>query len=99
MGVRFTRSAVTERGKRAEAMAFAAEISEYWKEHFGVPVTVGAQVGGTLGTIHWHADYENLDHFEKAIGFATTDPNYLKLIDGAQDLFTEPPEDTIIYTI
>ncbi len=99
MGVRLARTATIERGKRNEAVEFAATISEYWKENFGVAVTWGVQVGGTLGTLHWHSDYENMAHVEQAIGFAQSDAGYVKLIDDAQDLFTAPPEDTIIYTM
>ncbi|MCZ6457280.1 MAG: hypothetical protein O6650_08540, partial [Actinobacteria bacterium] len=44
MGVRLARTATIERGKRNEAVEFAATISEYWKENFGVAVTWGVQV-------------------------------------------------------
>ena len=99
MGVRHTRTGTIERGKRDDALAFAATISQYWEENFGVAVTWGAQVGGTLGTVHWHSDYEDMAHLERALGFAMTDQGYLKLVDDANELFAGPPEDTIIYTM
>ena len=99
MGVRLTRTGLIERGKRDEALEFAATISDYWQENFGVAVTWGVQIGGTLGTIHFHSDYENMAHVEQALGFAMTDEGYIKLIDEANDLFAAPPEDTLIYTM
>ena len=99
MGVRFTRTAVIARGRRHEAADFAATISEYWLENFGVPVTWGFEVGGNAGAIHWHADYEDLAHVEQAIGFSTTDEGFVKLIDDAADLFVAPPEDKLILTM
>ena len=99
MAVRFNRTAIIERGKRDEALQFAATISEYWQENFGLAVTWGVQIGGTLGTVHWYSDHENMAQLEEAFGFAMSDEGYLKLIADAQDLFAAPPEDTIVYTM
>ena len=99
MGVRFTRSGLVSRGKAKEATAFAAQISEYIKENLGVPVTWGMEIGGTLGTMHWHVDYTDMAQLEKALGWTMTDEGYQKLIDDAIDLFDGAPTDTIIYTM
>ena len=99
MGIRFTRIAQIERGKQGEALDFAGKISEYWEEKFGTPVTWGLQVGGELGTVHWHSDYENMAHVEQALGFSMTDDGYRKLVNDANDLFAGPPHDTLIYTM
>lgn len=99
MGVRFDRAAVIDRGKRDEALEFAATVSEYVGENFGVTVTWGLQMGGTLGTIHWYSDYASLAEFEGLLARTMTDAGYLKLLDEAQDLFADPPEDTLVYTM
>ncbi|MFQ5553992.1 MAG: hypothetical protein ACE5GC_01315 [Acidimicrobiia bacterium] len=99
MGVRLDRSAVIERGKRDQALEFAATVSDYVGENFGVTVTWGLQVGGTLGTLHWYADYESMAQLEETLGRTMTDAQYLKLVDEAADLFAAPPEDTLVYTM
>ncbi len=99
MGVRFTPTAVIDAGKRDEALAFAAEVSSYVEEHFGTTVTWGLQLGGTLGKIHWYADYENLADYEKLLGQSMSDEGYLKLVKPVGDLFVAAPEDTLVYTM
>lgn len=99
MGVRFTRTAVIDRGKRDEALAFAAEVSSYVEEHFGTAVVWGLEVGGTLGKIHWYADYENMTEFERVLGQTMADEAYLKLVEPAGDLFVAAAEDTLVYTM
>ncbi len=37
MGIRFERVALMERGKNEEALAFAATISDYMRNTYGVP--------------------------------------------------------------
>ena len=99
MGVRFNRSAVVERDKRSEAGEFAAAVSDYIQEHFGVEVTWGLQVGGTVGKLHWFVDYTDMAHMEAVLAKTMTDPGYIKLIDEAADLFVGEATDTIVYTM
>ena len=99
MGVRFDRTVVIDGGKRDEALAFAAEVSSYVEEHFGVAIVWGLEVGGTLGKIHWYADYENLAEFERVLGQTMTDEAYLKLVEPGGELFVAAPEDTLVYTM
>lgn len=99
MGVRFARVGTIARGKRDEGVAFAASISDYVRENLGVDVTWGVQMGGTLGTVHWHVDYNDMAHLEQAMGWTMSDAGYKKLVDDAADLFDGPTEDTIIYTM
>ena len=97
MAVRFTRTGVIERGKRDDALAFAATISNYVEETYGTPVSWGVGVGGTNGTLYWYVDYESLAHLEEIFGRSMTDTAYLKLLDEAVDLFRGAAEDTIVY--
>ena len=99
MGVRFNRTAVVERDKRSEAMEFAGAISDYISENFGVEVTWGMQIGGTVGKIHWFADYTDMAHMEAILGKTMTDPGYIKLVDEAADIFVGDAIDTIVYTM
>ena len=97
MSVRVERVAVIERGKGDEAWEFAATISHYVEETFGVEIAWGTQIGGTVGTLHWYADYESLAQLEEVLGRVLSDAGYSKLISDAADLFTGPAEDTIVY--
>lgn len=99
MGVRFTRTGLIERGRRDEALEFAATISAYFEETYGVGVTWGLEIGGTVGTLHWYSDYESLAHLEEVFGRTMTDTVYKKMLDEAVDLFSEAPEDTIVVTM
>jgi len=62
-----------------------------------VTIVWGLEVGGTLGKIHWYADYENLAEFERVLGQSMTDEAYLKLIEPVGDLFVAAAEDTLVY--
>lgn len=99
MGIRFERVALVERGKNEEALAFAATISDHMRTTYGVPVTWGLEVGGTVGVVHWFVDYENMAHLEEVLGKTMTDEGYGKLLAGAVDFFTGPAKDTLVYTM
>lgn len=94
MGVRLDRRGIIARGKRDEALAFAAEVSAYVTEKWA-PVSWGAEIGGTNGAIHWYSDYDSLAHMEQIFMATLTDEGYVNLLDAAADLFEAPVEDTI----
>lgn len=99
MGVRLHRSIVIARGKNREANEFAAEVSSYLTELTGVPLIWGIEVGGTVGKLHWFADYEDMASLESVLKQTMTDDGYQKLVDTVVDVFVGAPEDTLIYTM
>ncbi len=100
MGVRLNRTALVDRAKADEAMAFAAEVTAYINDHWGVPIIWGMEVGGVFGKVHWFADYENMAQLEETLGRTMTDPGYRALLDKAADVFvTGATEDTLVYTM
>lgn len=99
MGVRLNRSILIARGKAAEAQEFAAEVSDYLEKATGIPVIWGVEVGGTVGRLHWYADYESLGALEAAFGQTESDEGYNKLLASGNDLFDGHAEDTWVYTM
>jgi hypothetical protein len=98
MAIRFHRTALVAGPKGQEAVAFAAEISEYVTETLGMPTTWGMQVGGPFATLHWFTDYANMAELEAALLKVTADAGYNDVLAKAKDLFVEGrSEDTIIY--
>ena len=94
MAVRLDRRAVIMPGKRTEAAAFAAEITQYVRDNWGVNINWGMEIGGTWGAVHWFADYDNLAHLEETFAKTMSDPGYVALIDRSSDLF-EGAEDLL----
>jgi len=99
MGVRIDRSIVISRGKNDEASKFASDICSYYAELTGVQLIWGLEVGGTVGKIHWYADYENFAALETALGLIMSDAGYGERLATANDLFVGPAEDTWVYTM
>ncbi|HEY5685915.1 MAG TPA: hypothetical protein VIY70_11135 [Acidimicrobiia bacterium] len=100
MGVRLNRTAVVDRGKADVAMAFAAEVTAYIKENWGIPVIWGMEIGGTFGKVHWFADYESMAQLEEILGRSLTEPAYRALVDRSAEIFVPgATEDTLIYTM
>ena len=100
MGVRLNRTAVVERGKADEAMQFAADVTSYIKENWGIPIMWGMEVGGTFGKVHWFADYTDMAQLEETLGRSMTDEGYRKLLDDSADLFiVGETTDTLVYTM
>ena len=100
MSIRFHRTALAEGDKVDEAGAFAAEVTKYVTENWGLTMIWGWQVGGTYITVHWFVDYANMTEMEAALGRTMTDEGYRKLLGKAQDYFvTGTVEDTIVYTM
>ena len=99
MGVRFDRSIVIARGKNKEAMEFAANISSYIEQLTGVSLVWGLEVGGTVGKVHWYADYEDMAALEAVLGQTMNDSGYQELLDSAVDAFVGAAEDTLVYTM
>jgi hypothetical protein len=99
MGVRLDRSIDIARGNNAEATKFAGEVCSYWEEMTGVPLIWGLEVGGTVGRIHWYADYEDFAALEASFGLSMSDEGYGKLLATADDLFVGMAHDTWVYTM
>ena len=100
MGVRLDRTAVIDRGKGNEAMAFAAEITAYMKENWGLDVIWGMEIGGTWGKIHWFSNYDNMSHLEEGLGRTMTYEGYRSLLEKAVDVFIpDATQDTLVYTM
>jgi hypothetical protein len=99
MGVRLDRSVVIERGKNDEASKYAIDICSYLGELTGVQVIWGLEVGGTVGKMHFYADYENLAALETAFGLTMSDAGYGDLLAKGNDLFVGSAEDTWVYTM
>jgi hypothetical protein len=99
MGVRFIRKSRISDGKRDEALAFAAEISDHFTETYGPAVTWGLEVGGDTGTVYWFADYENLASYETVIQASMVNAETNKLLDQAVGIFASPPQDKLVYTM
>ena len=98
MGVRLNRSILVARGKNDEASKFASDVSSYLEELTGIKLIWGSEIGGTVGRIHWYADYENLAALEAAFNQAASDEGYNKLLVTGNDLFEGHPEDVWVYT-
>ena len=99
MGVRFSRAAVVERGKAGEAAQFAGTVASYLEENYGLPVVWGFQVGGTVGTIHWYVDYEDMAAMEAAFARTMADEEYGALVNSGAALFVGSSEDTVVLTM
>jgi hypothetical protein len=99
MGVRLDRSIVIARGKNDEASAYATKVCAYLEELTGVPVIWGLEIGGTVGEVHWYADYANLAALEAAFGQTMEDEGFGKLLATGNDIFVGSPEDTWVYTM
>ena len=100
MGVRLTRTAVVDRGKADEAMEFAAAVTSYISENWGISIIWGMEIGGTFGRVHWFSDYANMAHLEQTYGMTMSDEGYRQLLADANDLFiTGETKDTLVYTM
>jgi hypothetical protein len=98
MAIRLQRTSIVTGARDQEAMAFAAEISTYLTESMGIPTTWGVQVGGTLGVVHWFAEYPDMAAMEAGLLRTNTDPGYLERLSKAAEIFLDgSTEDTIIY--
>jgi hypothetical protein len=100
MGVRLTSTAVVDRVKVDEAMVFAAAVTNYITENWGISIVWGVEVGGTFGKVHWAGDQADMAQLEEILGKTMTDEGYRSLLADSNDLFIAgKTEDTIIYTM
>jgi len=99
MGVRLDRSIVIARGKNEEAMKFASDICSYFEELTGTKLIWGLEVGGTVGKVHWFADYDIFAAMEAGLGMTMSDAGYAELLASANDFFVGSAEDTWVYTM
>ena len=98
MTIRFQRTGVVDRNKHDEASAFAAEVSEYVTENWGITLEWGMQLGGTYATIHWFSDYDDMAAFEAGLMRTIMDEGYRALLKKAGDYFLPGSiQDSIIY--
>ncbi len=87
--IRFVRAATIRQGKLQPAMAFAQDISAVVEAKTGVKVNVFTQTGGVVGRICWQSDMDSLGALEETMGKLLSDPEYLRKIEAAADLFVE----------
>jgi hypothetical protein len=99
MGVRLHRTAVIDRGKNKEAIAFAAAVSDYLGDKHGLDIAWGLEVGGTVGKVHWYVDYENMAALETTLTQTMDDAGYQGLVDSVNDVFVGNATDTLVYTM
>lgn len=99
MGVHFMRKARIADGKRDEALAFAADITDHWNETYATNVTWGLEVGGDVGTVYWMTDYESLAAMEIVMQASMVNEETRKRTREGVGLFATPPQDKIIYTM
>ena len=99
MGVRLNRSILIAQGKRDEASKFAGDICSYLEGLTGVKVVWGVEIGGTVGKIHWYADYEDLAALEATFSQSAADEGYGELLASGDGLFDGHAEDTWVYTM
>jgi hypothetical protein len=98
--VRLDRAAVVDRGKKDEAMTFAAEVTAHVKDNWGIDIIWGMEVGGTFGKVNWFSDYDNMAHLEETFGRTMTDEGYRSLLEKAADVFfPNATQDTLVYTM
>lgn len=99
MGIRLHRTAVIDRGKTNEALAFAAAVSSYLNENHGLDISWGVEVGGTVGKVHWYVDYEDMAALEASLMKTMNDEGYQNLVDTVNDVFAGNAEDTLVATM
>jgi hypothetical protein len=85
--VRFVRVGTIRPGKIQQALAFANEIAGYVRSKIGVPVNIFLQSGGVVGRICWQADYPDLGAIGTANRDLLADPEFVKRVEEAADLF------------
>jgi hypothetical protein len=98
MGVRLDRAITIAQGKGDEATKFATDVCSYLGELTGVTVIWGLEVGGTVGRMHFYADYESLAALEATFTMISEDAGYEELLATGTDLFDGAAEDTWVYT-
>jgi hypothetical protein len=100
MGVRLNRTAVFEPDKADEAMQFAAEVTSYINENWGISIIWGMEVGGTYGKVHWFANYTDMAQMEETLDRTMSDEGYRKLLADSAGLFVVgETTDTLVYTM
>lgn len=85
--IHFYRTAAIAPGKFMGAIAFAKEVSAYFKQRHGRDVSVALPIGGNPNRIGWAASYESLGDLETVMGKMMADPEYLEMIRKAADNF------------
>ena len=95
--IRFTRTAVTAQGQSAQAMEFAAKVTQLVNERYpDAGVRWGMEVGGTAGTIHWFMDLPDLLTVEQMFTGLLSDPEYLSLVDSSGAAFLPGAKDSMV---
>ena len=99
MSARLTRSVTIVPGKFDEGMAYLKQVTSYVAANHGINGWLGVQIGGSLGAIQWHVEFEDLGALEEAFGKTMADSGFRAIIKGAEGLFVEPPQDAIVVEI
>ena len=96
MAIRFTRTRNIRAGKGSEAIALGVRVRDYLVENHGIEASFGVQVGGPMGTVHWHLDFDDWNHWSEIGTAIWADDRYVALEAEADDLFLQGGHDTII---
>ena len=96
MSVRMTRTATVVPGKLDEAMAYIQDITGYLAANHGIEGWLGVQIGTAVGTVQWHADFDDLGAVEEFSRKTMADPAFRAKIKGAEGLFIAAPEDAVL---
>lgn len=85
--IHFTRVSSIAPGKVAEAMAYAAEMTEYLAGAHGQKMQLMAPVGGNPFRIGWYTSFENLAAMEAFTSKTSADAKFLSMMGKGAGLF------------
>jgi hypothetical protein len=85
--IHFTRTSSVAPGKLADALSFAAEVTEYLGSAYGQKMQVMMPVGGNPHRICWYSSYETLGAMETFQSKTMGDSKYLAILAKAASIF------------
>jgi hypothetical protein len=78
------RTANIHDGKLADALAWAAKVCKYLRDHHGTNTQLARNIGGQIFQLHWVSTYPTLADFEKTMKKVENDAGYMALIGEAR---------------
>ncbi len=85
--ITFVRTVSVAPGKMGEALKFAQDIVAYFKENFGIEVSVAMPIGGNPSRIAWNTRYDSLAELESMFGKMMADADYNAMVAKNSGLF------------
>ena len=95
--ITFIRTASTNPGKQAKALAWAREVAAFVKATNGTEVHVSVPVGGNPNRIRLTAQHENLGTMETSAAKLTSLPKWQEMQANGADLFVSESNFTEIW--